>query len=164
MNIYILSNNEKKIEIIKITFQKNYPQILFQFHFINIPENNKREYFQNEIEDMALYKIQYLLSNIQKNLNNDDIIISTQTGLKEDINEKNEIIYSEMTTILLYYFNRFYHLDSQESIISNKFYSKILQFKKHKFSYKDSNIEDWNPKRFEILKNCLNELIDNIFH
>ena len=164
MNIYILSNNEKKIEIIKNTFQKNYPQILFQFHFINIPENNNREYFQNEIEDMALYKIQYFLSNIQKNLNNDDIIISTQTGLKEDINEKNEIIYSEMTTILLYYFNRFYHLDSQESIISNKFYSKILQFKKYKFSYKDSNIEDWNPKRFEILINCLNELIDNIFH
>jgi hypothetical protein len=110
MDIYILSNNEKKIEIIKNIFQTNYPQILFQFHSINIPQDNEREYFKNEIEEMALYKIQYFLTNIKLNLNNDDIIISTQTGLKEDINDNGEIIYSEMTTILLAVIYSYYFL------------------------------------------------------
>jgi hypothetical protein len=159
MNIYLISDNIYKKDIVEKVFQKRYKNFTHEI-ILTKPTIPSIQCFEEEVEHYAYLRIQGFLQNKDYLKKPDDVIVGIQTGLMKN----DDMNYEEITFVMIYYLRRIYSIESKRIKISEIYHSNIYdsQINREKIFciYEQIGFEN---RRKEVIEETLQELLDKMF-
>lgn len=160
MNVYVITENTYKMDVVMRVFEKKYPEIKKRFYKI-ASLNPNIQTFEEEIEYHAYQRIQDFILNPEYSKKKEvhDFVCGIQTGLK-----KSEDGYQEVTFVLMRCFEKTYCLDSKEIQIPREYDSYIFaaqQDREKIFQIYDQM--GFEKRREGVIEETLEELFQMIY-